>query len=449
MFNPDALAKMTASMQGRTFLSRGGNGQLTKPQLIMHELTGLPMELPISILKEWARENNISSPPVCYKVDLGHLESKLAIEIDGKTHKTSRWKFLDRRKTDILELLGWKVIRLLERGSAGRSPESEGDYRAVYNLEVEGNHNYFANGALVHNCKGIYTAQRAKAFARIARYNEAADKAPFVIWMSATMGQNPIDLGYMAPLIGQINGKPKMTLDEWGPYLEAEGYAVRPQKVGYAWATAKMNATEGERKHVAQVQRKDVERISAILFNPKAPSIRRLPTDIAGWPEQQRVPMGVEFDEEQQRLYQEAWLDFRSQMRLLLKGKNPQGALVAMLRFRQKASLLMVEPGLDHITDLLENGLQVAVSCQFLETIDRLRPLVEKAGYRTAEFSGRIQGDEREAERLKFQKGQAKVIFLHGCRSHLAARWRAACGWNEREQGSTRECDSRHPFFRL
>lgn len=262
-----------------------------------------------------------------------------------------------------------------------------------------------------HKLKGLYTANRSKAFSRIARYGESPDKAPFVIWMSATMGQNPIDLGYMAPLIGQINGKPKMTLDEWGPYLESEGYAVKAQKVGYAWTTAKMNATEGERKHVAQVQRKDVERISAILFGPKAPSIRRLPTDITGWPEQQRVPMAVEFDEEQQRLYQEAWLDFRSQMRLLLRGKNPQGALVAMLRFRQKASLLLVEPGLDHITDLLENGMQVAVSCQFLETIDRLRPLVEKAGYRTAEYSGRINGDEREAERLKFQHGQAKVIF--------------------------------------
>jgi hypothetical protein len=262
-----------------------------------------------------------------------------------------------------------------------------------------------------HRLKGIYTAQRAKAFARIARYGEVASKAPFVLWLSATMGQNPIDLGYMAPLIAQIQGRPKMTLDEWGAYLEAEGYAVRPQKVGYAWVGAKVDASVDERARVAEIQFGDVERLSAILFNPKAPSIRRSPSDIAGWPEIQRVPMAVEFDEEQQRLYQEAWLDFRAQMLMTMHGKNPKGALAAMMRFRQKASLLMVEPGLDHIMDLLENGFQVAVSCQFLETIDRMRALVEKAGYTTAEFSGRFGGDEREAERLKFQKGRAQVIF--------------------------------------
>jgi leucyl-tRNA synthetase len=35
----------------------------------------------------------------------------LAIEIDGRTHKTKKWKFLDKRKTEVLNALGWSVLR--------------------------------------------------------------------------------------------------------------------------------------------------------------------------------------------------------------------------------------------------------------------------------------------------------------------------------------------------
>lgn len=111
MRNPETLAKMTASKQGATFLSRGGNGQLTRPQILLAEATGLPTEYAIGLPVSWLRAQGIQSPPTNYKVDLAHIESKTAIEVDGATHKTPRWRFLDRRKTDILGLLGWSVLR--------------------------------------------------------------------------------------------------------------------------------------------------------------------------------------------------------------------------------------------------------------------------------------------------------------------------------------------------
>jgi len=51
------------------------------------------------------------SLPPCYKVDLGIPEVSLAIEVDGKTHKTKKWKFLDRRKTAVLNFIEWTVLR--------------------------------------------------------------------------------------------------------------------------------------------------------------------------------------------------------------------------------------------------------------------------------------------------------------------------------------------------
>jgi very-short-patch-repair endonuclease len=32
-------------------------------------------------------------------------------EVDGNTHKTRKWKFLDRRKESVLSFLGWIVLR--------------------------------------------------------------------------------------------------------------------------------------------------------------------------------------------------------------------------------------------------------------------------------------------------------------------------------------------------
>jgi hypothetical protein len=105
---PGAMEKMKAKLKGRTFLSRGGNGQNTKQQIILHELSGLPMEYPISL--KIAR-GHFPCVPKCYKVDLAHPETKLSIEVDGKSHNSKKWKFLDKRKTEILNFLGWKVLR--------------------------------------------------------------------------------------------------------------------------------------------------------------------------------------------------------------------------------------------------------------------------------------------------------------------------------------------------
>jgi hypothetical protein len=100
--------KMIESSKGKTFLSRGGNGQLTKHQIMLHLGTGFPMEHPI----ETATVKHLfKSVPNAYKVDLAYVENKLAIEVDGASHKLKKWKFLDKRKTEILNSLGWTVIR--------------------------------------------------------------------------------------------------------------------------------------------------------------------------------------------------------------------------------------------------------------------------------------------------------------------------------------------------
>jgi very-short-patch-repair endonuclease len=108
MRNPESREKMQKSLTGRTFLARGGNSKITPQQQAVHEATGYPMELSINTREV---RHLFQSVPKSYKVDLADESRKLAIEIDGKTHKTNRWKFLDSRKTEILGALGWSVLR--------------------------------------------------------------------------------------------------------------------------------------------------------------------------------------------------------------------------------------------------------------------------------------------------------------------------------------------------
>lgn len=111
MHNPEVREVVKRKLKGRTFLSRGGNGKLTKQQISLCQALGLPetaMECSISTTK--AKPHFQSLPPA-YKVDIGIPDVKLAIEVDGNTHKTKKWKFLDRRKTAVLNFLGWSVLR--------------------------------------------------------------------------------------------------------------------------------------------------------------------------------------------------------------------------------------------------------------------------------------------------------------------------------------------------
>ena len=100
--------KMSAIMSGRTFLARGGNGTVTPQQEAVANALDLPMEYPIPTRPV---KDQFKSLPTNYKVDIADPARRLAIEIDGTSHRTKKWKFLDKRKTEVLNALGWSVLR--------------------------------------------------------------------------------------------------------------------------------------------------------------------------------------------------------------------------------------------------------------------------------------------------------------------------------------------------
>ena len=128
----------------------------------------------------------------------------------------------------------------------------------------------------------------------------------------------------------------------------------------------------------------DLEKMRSILFDGLVPAgIRRSPTDIAGWPEINRILLPVALDAHDRALYGKLWDEFRSELGLEASRKsNSRNALVARLRFRQKASLLRTAATVDLATELLEQGMQVAISVSFKETLGILQEALKNGWLR-------------------------------------------------------------------
>lgn len=239
-------------------------------------------------------------------------------------------------------------------------------------------------------------SQRALAAASLARYADVAETAPFVIWASATAGHAVHEVGYLAPLLAQLTGQTLSSVRDYGPWLQHQGFHVLPGGFGrYQW-TADIRERD-----------EDIGRFRALLFDREVPvAIRRLPD----WEDVRWIPIPVDLDADQRRRYEQAWTAFRAELQLARQGGDPRAGLVARLRFRQKASLIRTEDTTAQILDLLDNERQVVVSVAFTETLDVLADRLARAKVEVARFDGR-PGYDREAERLRFQRGQAQVIL--------------------------------------
>lgn len=84
----------------------GGNGRgPTAAQQTLHDLTGWPMEATVSTGQRGG------GLPTHYKLDLSHPVAKIAVEVDGQSHKSKATREADGRKTAFLESRDWVVMR--------------------------------------------------------------------------------------------------------------------------------------------------------------------------------------------------------------------------------------------------------------------------------------------------------------------------------------------------
>lgn len=117
--------------------------------------------------------------PRFYAIDVANPELMIAVEVDGPSHHGRQRQVIDARKQQCLEAMGWVVVRirntelpaltrelLEERVYNSPCPAeviSIDDWRPrdpyVYDIDVEGLHNFHADGIVVHNCQDENGAQ--------------------------------------------------------------------------------------------------------------------------------------------------------------------------------------------------------------------------------------------------------------------------------------------------
>ena len=242
-----------------------------------------------------------------------------------------------------------------------------------------------------HRCKNP-TAARSRLAAKLVA------SAGFTLWLSATAGQNPLELSYLAPLLASTTGVRASELKDFEAWCTAQGLGVTRGTFGrWEW-----RGDPG-----------DCEKVRALLFDgAPAAGLRRRPEDIAGWPEINRILTPIELDPAARALYLAAWTAFRRELELAPSGRDPKSALAASLRLRQKSSLIRVPGTVELALELLENGHQVAISVCCLETLTAMQEALTSHGFPCAAVHGAQAAAEREAERVRFQRGEARVVLF-------------------------------------
>jgi hypothetical protein len=248
-----------------------------------------------------------------------------------------------------------------------------------------------------HRCKNP-TAARSKLAAKLVA------NAGFCLWLSATTGQNPLELSYLAPLLAGATGARAKDLKDFEQWCIDQQLGVTRGAYGkWEW-----------RGNPA-----DCEKVRALLFDAGPPrtaaaGIRRRPEDIVGWPAINRILLPLELGPDARALYDEAWTAFRRELELAPRGKDPRSALAATLRLRQKSSLIRAAGTVELARELLDNGHQVAISVAFLETLTAVREAFERGlgAIPCAAIHGNLSASQREDERLRFQRGDARIILF-------------------------------------
>lgn len=239
------------------------------------------------------------------------------------------------------------------------------------------------------------TSMRSKLALKLVEKND------FTLWLSATAGQNPLELSYLAPLLAHITKQSAKTMKDFELWCKSMDLGVSRGDFG---------------KWIWDGSKESIEIIKDLLFESKPKfALRRTPVDIVGYPEISRELTPVELNAEDIKNYKLAWLDFKRIMNdEKIKGikEKKQNGLVAQLRLRQKTSYLKIPYTLEHIYDLLENNHQVAVSVNFKDTLFEIKRILEEKKIGVSVIHGGQSINEKEQERMNFQKGVNKVVLF-------------------------------------
>ena len=267
------------------------------------------------------------------------------------------------------------------------------------------------------------STRRTQVFRRVARFNDPHDGAPFVILASATPAQHPAELTYVAPVLAQLRSESTARWSDFGGRLADSGLPIVKNSYGkWGWDQQAASDPALQQSAAGQVRGWLADNDPPLTLHRAAP-----------WGPAPLELMPVELDPAERVAYQTMWSQFRAAIAAIAAdapgaadtpgaaGSRGAGRAAArsgrtaVLRFRQKASLLRVGASVAWVAAQVDAGYQVAVSCEFVGAA--AVPLAEglqAKGIAVARIHGGVAGTglDLEAERMRFQTGAARVVVF-------------------------------------
>jgi superfamily II DNA or RNA helicase len=251
--------------------------------------------------------------------------------------------------------------------------------------------------------------------ARSILLRRIGDKARFCLWLTATLGKDALELSYLAPLLGHLTHTTISvdTLQDYGEWCMAQDLGVVKGARG-----AFRRAKSDDEAEVALAER-GTQRLHNLLFKPHKPfpvaALRRVPQDIAGWPEMERQLHPEEVNPESLSALEAVCNEFKREERAApppgqRKGKESEHALARQMRLRQAFSKARLDFTVQMTLDLLDNEKQVAISVNFLDSMRAIEERLRAKGIAVETIYG--GSPDREAARLRFQRGESTVVLF-------------------------------------
>lgn len=208
-----------------------------------------------------------------------------------------------------------------------------------------------------------------------------------MLFCSATMATNPLELRTVGQCIQLF--KSSKQYYEW-----AYAHGVVRGRFGMEFT--------GDKKALAK--------LSNDIFNNRGVRLNR--DTIPNFPESQITAECYEMDKEDQdkinKAYDEMQLELLKIERLLKKDKG-QTQMVAILRARQKVEMFKVPLIIEMAEEGIENGMSVAIFCNFTETINALSDRLKTKCI----VNGVVKDKDRQQAIDDFQSDKSRIILVN------------------------------------
>lgn len=251
------------------------------------------------------------------------------------------------------------------------------------------------------------TSQQSRVVEKVISASDAK-----VLRVTATPAENPAQMHYMwrgltfatgAKLEESSKGFEKFTM--WAGKQGIKGLSKAPFGNGLVYD----GGPEG------------IARMNEIVYGGDTKwALRRKPE---GWPEQKRTGFPVWLSAEEKVAYEQEWQEFLAlsvklktiiasdRVSKAIRNKAKAEGLAAYMRYRQKTGVLKTTYAADRAKELVSDDIQVVLACSFKIVAEALAERMSKAGIPFELLTGEVTGQAREDARLRFQRGEAKVVI--------------------------------------